>query len=97
MPQASFNLMKDEHKKYCEWLKGVKFPDGYAFNISRCVNVKEGKIMDMKSHDSHVLLQRLLPAMIHRLLGNKVCTALTELNLFFRDLCSQIIRLDVVD
>ena len=35
--------------------------------------------------------------MIHGLLGNKVCTTLTELSLFFRDLCSRTIRLDVVD
>ena len=63
--QALFTLTKDERKKCCEWLKGVKFLDGYASNISRCVNINEGKIMGIKSHDSHVLLQRLLLAMIH--------------------------------
>ena len=34
MPQALFTLTKDEGKKCCEWLKGVKFLDAYASNIS---------------------------------------------------------------
>ncbi|XP_070664511.1 uncharacterized protein [Malus domestica] len=35
--------------------------DEYASNISRCMNVNECKFSNMKSHDCHVILQRLLP------------------------------------
>ena len=56
MPPACYTLSADERKSWCEWFKSVKFPDGYASNISRCVNVKEGKITGLKSYDSHVFL-----------------------------------------
>jgi hypothetical protein len=52
-------------KKGCDWLKGVKFPNGYASNIGRCVNKLPGKLSGIKSHDCHVFLQRLLPVAIH--------------------------------
>ncbi|XP_048317949.1 uncharacterized protein LOC107425359 [Ziziphus jujuba] len=35
--------------------------DGYAANISKNVNIKDGKISGFKTHDSHVLLQQLFP------------------------------------
>ena len=43
----------------------IKPPQCYASNISRCVSINEGKILGLKSHDCHVLLQRLLPIGIH--------------------------------
>jgi hypothetical protein len=46
-----------EKKLFCQILKGVKFPDGYASDISRNVIVEEKKIIGLKSHDTHVLLQ----------------------------------------
>ncbi|KAA0059144.1 uncharacterized protein E5676_scaffold201G00310 [Cucumis melo var. makuwa] len=60
-PHASYTLTVAEKVDFCMFLKSVKFPDGFAFNISHCVNLKEGKIYGLKSHDCHVLLQRLLP------------------------------------
>ncbi|KAL0325547.1 UNVERIFIED_CONTAM: hypothetical protein Sradi_5124000 [Sesamum radiatum] len=41
-------------------IEQVQF-DGFASNISRCVKEKELTISGLKSHDCHVLLQRLLP------------------------------------
>jgi hypothetical protein len=61
MPLVKYTLTRDEKKSLCEWLKCVKFPDGYASNIGRCVNKLPGKISSMKSHDCHVFLQHLLP------------------------------------
>ncbi|CAN6565937.1 unnamed protein product [Malus baccata var. baccata] len=37
------------------------FPDRYASNIARCMNIDGGKLAGLKSHDCHVVLQRLLP------------------------------------
>ena len=31
---VKYTLTRDEKKSLCEWLKCVKFPDKYAFNIS---------------------------------------------------------------
>lgn len=60
MPHTAFTLTKEERKKVCQWLNDVKFPDGYVSNIGQCVNLHEGKIMGLKSHNCHVLIQRLL-------------------------------------
>jgi len=72
-------------RQVSDWLKGVKFPDGYASNISRCVNVKEGKISGMKSHDCHIFFQRLLPVAIRPYLSNEIRTTLIELSFFLRN------------
>ncbi|KAH0675603.1 hypothetical protein KY285_023404 [Solanum tuberosum] len=46
-------------------------PDGYASNISRCINLKQRKIFGMKSHDFHILMQHLLPNAIRKVLSDK--------------------------
>ncbi|XP_042980243.1 uncharacterized protein LOC122310427 [Carya illinoinensis] len=39
MPHASYTLHGDEKNKFCEWLAEVKFPDGFAANITHCVSI----------------------------------------------------------
>ncbi|KAF5459614.1 hypothetical protein F2P56_019550 [Juglans regia] len=57
MPRALYTLHGDERNKFCEWLAGVKFPDGFASNVTHCVSVRDCKIIGLKSHDHHVFLQ----------------------------------------
>ncbi|XP_059650232.1 uncharacterized protein LOC132295992 [Cornus florida] len=94
MPRACYQLSSTDKKEFYEWLKSIKFLDGYASNISRCVNVRDRKLSGMKSHDCHVLLQRLLPVAIRKHLCKDVCIALTELSLFFKKLCSRALLVD---
>ncbi|XP_038684580.1 uncharacterized protein LOC119984621 [Tripterygium wilfordii] len=56
MPQACFTLPKEKCKDFCDFIKSVKFPDGYASNVSRCISTRDGKISGLKSHDCHVFL-----------------------------------------
>ena len=44
MPLTAYTLTRDEKNRLSEWLKCVKFPDGYASNIDRCVNKLPGRI-----------------------------------------------------
>lgn len=37
MTLGSYMLDLDQRKRFCKWLGNVKFPDGFASNISRCV------------------------------------------------------------
>ncbi|KAK8947367.1 hypothetical protein KSP39_PZI007390 [Platanthera zijinensis] len=94
-PQACYNLSSDEKKRFCNFLKNVKFPDGYASNISRCV--KDGKIYGLKSHDCHVLLQRLIPIGIRGFLRADVVEALYELGDFFKILCSKTLKVEHIE
>lgn len=92
LPPARYTLSMDEKRVICQFLKDVKVPDSYASNIARCVNVEESKISGLKSHDSHVLFQRLLPFALRGLLPKDVCDPLIELSLFFERLCSKVIK-----
>jgi len=96
MPIAKYTLTRDERKSLCEWVKVVKFPNGYASNISRCVNKVPGKISGMKSHDYHVFLQCLLPVTIRKFLTLEIRTTLTELSAFFNQLCARTLKVDVL-
>ena len=60
-PKANYTFSIEQKKAICEWVKGLKMPDGYASNLGRCVDMKEGKLHGMKSHDCHVFMERLLP------------------------------------
>jgi hypothetical protein len=66
----------------------VRVPDGYASNISRCVRLKERTISGLKSHDSHILMQQLLPIALRRSLPDKVVRPIVEMSAFFRGICS---------
>nr|XP_028948016.1 uncharacterized protein LOC114820868 [Malus domestica] len=58
---AFFSMKPNDKKEILKFLLSVKFPDGYASNIARCVKVDGGKLAGLKSHDCHVVLHRLLP------------------------------------
>lgn len=88
-PHASYTLTPNERKEFCKFLKSVKFPDGYAANISRNVNITDAKISGLKSHDCHVMLQRLLCAGIRPYMPRNVYTTLAELSNFFQTLCAK--------
>lgn len=59
MPRACYQLSVADVKGFYQLLKSLKYPDGYASNISRCVNVGDCKISGMKSHDCLIFIQRL--------------------------------------
>ncbi|XP_020243341.1 uncharacterized protein LOC109821575 [Asparagus officinalis] len=94
MPAACYTLSQEEQSKFCRFLKELKVPDGFSSNISQCVNLKERKILGLKSHDCHVLLQRLIPVSIRGLLPAKVCEPIIELSIFFTILCAKTLRVD---
>ncbi|KAL6587745.1 hypothetical protein OROMI_000723 [Orobanche minor] len=93
-PVAPFVLSKDNKVRVLQWLKDLKLPDGYASDIGNCVNVEEGTMFGLKSHDCHVLLDRLLPIALRDLLPNDIWVALTELSEFFRALTSSTLRVE---
>ncbi|KAH0655492.1 hypothetical protein KY285_030374 [Solanum tuberosum] len=98
-----FSLMTDNKKKvdtkklFLTTLKNIKVPDGYSSNISRCVDLAQKKIYGLKSHDSHVLLEQLLPLEIRNVLPDHVVTVLVEFSSFFRALSSKTLNPSELD
>jgi hypothetical protein len=50
-----------------DFVSKVKYLDGYASNLARCIVVDGCKLQRLKTHDCHILLQRVLPATLRDL------------------------------
>ena len=92
-PKAKYTFTLEQKRKVCEWVKELRMPDGYASNLARCVDMQEGKLHGMKSHDCHIFMERLLPVAFSAL-PEQIWKPITELSLFFKDLCSTVLRED---
>ncbi|XP_052732434.1 uncharacterized protein LOC128196236 [Vigna angularis] len=79
---------------FLKTLKNITVPDGYSSNISRCVDVKQRKIGGLKSHDSHVLMEQILPLAIRKTLPKEVSSILIDLCSFFKQLCNKVLKID---
>ncbi|XP_071906106.1 uncharacterized protein [Coffea arabica] len=91
LPPSSFAMDKKQKTMFCNVLKKVKVPDGYAANVSRCVRVKPPRISGLKSHDNHILMQQLMPIALRKTLPKSVRYPLIRLSRYFRQLCSKVI------
>ena len=92
-PFASYTFTKEECRAFYEYIKAVKLPDGFRSNIGRCVT-ENYKLSGMKTHDSHILLQKLLPAGIISFLTEPVRETLIEFCQFFEKLCARTLIVD---
>jgi len=92
-PKGSYVLTLEQRQNVCKWLQDLRMPDGHASNLSRCVNVAQGKLHGMKSHDCHIFMECLLPVAL-RELSDHVWKPLTELSQYFRDLCSPTLTVE---
>jgi len=91
IPKACFNLNDEEKTLFCKVFKDLKVPDGYASNISRNVKLKEKKLIGLKSHDCHMIMQQLLPITVSRSIDSKVTSVLIRICNYFNDICSKTI------
>ena len=84
-PVPIFRLQNDVKTTFLKWLeKDVKFSDGYASSLSKCVDLSSGKLTGMKSHDCHILMQRLLPVAFAELMDKSVHEALSSKYFFLQ-------------
>ena len=91
LPPAAHTLSRKEKIAFCNFLRGVKVPEGYSSNIKNLVSMKDLKLIGQKSHDCHVIMENLLPIGIRSILPKKVRHTLTKLCFFFRSICSRVI------
>ena len=97
LPPACHVLSKSEKISFCKCLGGVKVSQGYSSNIKSLVSMEDLKLMGLKSHDCHVLMQDLLPMAIHGILPKNVRQVITHVCLFFNAIYRKVIdptRLD---
>jgi hypothetical protein len=80
-----------------EWLQNLKFLDGYVDGFRRVVNLKKKKLTGLKSHDYHIMMERLLHLMFHGYFKVNILKALAELNYFYKQLCAKEIKKEVME
>ncbi|XP_072087304.1 uncharacterized protein [Arachis hypogaea] len=90
-PKAAYTLTSEQQQDMYKWVQQLRFPDGYAFNLARCVSLFQGRFIGLKSHDCHIFMQYLLPTAFRKLPTN-IWKPLTELSQFFKDLCSTTLK-----
>ena len=96
-PKAPFCPTRPQRKEILQWiLDCLFFPDGYAANIMRGVNLSTLRITGLKSHDYHVWLERVMPVMIRGYVDEDIWLVLTKLSFFFRQLCAKELDKQVV-
>ena len=79
-------------KILCNFLHDVKLPDGYASNIRRFVDVKGCKVAGLKSHDYHIIFQKLLPLVVRDILPKDVVIPLIQLSNFLTKYVQRSLR-----
>jgi hypothetical protein len=96
LPPALYKLDKDDQTFLLKFLEGVKMPDGYASNIKRCMDVGGCKLTmsGLKTHDYHVIFQKLLPLVARNVLPEQVVIPLIQLSRFFNLICSKELAVD---
>ncbi|KAH9680378.1 hypothetical protein KPL71_026529 [Citrus sinensis] len=91
LPAASHTLSKKEKLIFCKRLASLKLPDGYGSNIEKCISVDECKVVGLKSHDCHMLMQQLIPVALRGILPKGPRKAIFRLCAFFNKLCNPIL------
>ncbi|GKB45829.1 hypothetical protein Tco_0896582 [Tanacetum coccineum] len=97
--QGKTRLEKPGHSKWLvAWPKQkrkvLKASDGFGSNFKHKVTDNDTNITGLKSHDCHIMMQRLLPYGLQQYLPPDVAKPLIELCLFFKQICSQTLMVD---
>ena len=70
-------------------MKKLRFPDRYAANIKRAVNRDTGRLVGLKSHDYHILIERLVVVMFRGYFCHDLWKIFAELSYFYRQICAK--------
>ncbi|GLU06513.1 hypothetical protein SLE2022_235410 [Rubroshorea leprosula] len=92
LPKACYQMTAKEKDAFFKVLKDIKLPDEYSCNISRCVQVKQRKIIGLKSYDCHILMEELLLVAIRGSLPKRVASIIIELCHLFKCLCAKVLK-----
>ncbi|GKF67252.1 hypothetical protein Tco_0196931 [Tanacetum coccineum] len=72
----------------------VKLPDGFGSCFKHKVTDNDTNITGLKSHDYHIMMQRLLPYGLQNYLPDNIAKPIIELSSLFKQLCSATLMED---
>ena len=88
---ASYALTKEEKEIFFQVLSSIKVPSGYSSNIKGILNLEEKKFQNLKSHDCHVIMTRLLPIALRGLLPENARVPIVKLCAFLNAISQKAI------
>ncbi|XP_075475397.1 uncharacterized protein LOC142506126 [Primulina tabacum] len=97
LPPAAYSFTKKEKLQVCQSIMDIKVPEGFSSNLKNLVSLSELKLIGLKSHDCHVLMQHFLPILIRDALPKHVRYAIIRLCFFFKDICCKVIDVAKLD
>ncbi|CAL8073380.1 unnamed protein product [Prunus armeniaca] len=74
LPPGPWNLSRAEKRAVCNSFDGMKVPEGYSSNIKNLVSLQDSRLLGLKSHDCHTLMQQLLSVAIRSVLEKPAST-----------------------
>jgi hypothetical protein len=77
-------------------MKWLKLPNGYDAGLRRSVNMVTGKLIGLKSHDYHIIMERLMSVMFWGYFDDVMWMVLAGLSYFYRQLCAKEIMVEMM-
>ncbi|GKD34332.1 uncharacterized protein Tco_1249841, partial [Tanacetum coccineum] len=87
-PHPQYSFTNEDRHHFCQFIKVVKLPDGFGSNFRPKV-ADNDNITGKKSHDHHIMMQRLLPVGVRGYLDETISRPIIELCSFLKQLCSR--------
>ena len=97
LPPAGYTLTNAEKDIFCETLSNIRVPQGYCSNFSSLVSQNDKKLIGLKSHDYHMLMQEFLPIAIRSIMHPPTRFAIIRFCFFFKAICRKEIILQELD
>ena len=95
---SEYTFSEANRRKFCRFIRSVKCSDGFASNLSKNVASNDSRLVGLKLHDCHVIMQRLLPVGCQSLVSKNIWSTIVELCTFFKQLCASIVNVsDMVE
>jgi hypothetical protein len=91
LPPASYTLIAEEKKTFCQCQRGVRVPTGFSSNISKLVSMNDLSMYGYNSHDCHVMMMVFLTIAIHVIKPVHVKVIITHLCYFFNTVSQKMI------
>jgi hypothetical protein len=91
LPPTSYTLTAKEKKTFCQYLRGVRVPTGFSFNISKLVSMKDLSMYSYNSHNCHVMMMIFLANAICVIKPVHVKVIITCLCYFFNTVSQKVI------
>ena len=97
LPKALFYMSPVQKKMFCRLIQNARFPDGHASNMYNKVRLEENKLIGLKTHDCHIIMEELFPLAVMRTLHEDVAAPLVRLSNYFRVLSAKVINVEEIE